>query len=227
MGRAYKASIMQTEAVPNKLREMRIARGWTRAKAAEAAGMSFGQYIKLERGERRLTDVHLLAVAKAFEVPIYALLEGVDTVPMLGFGGPDLDGVVTMGDDLGRAPAPIGSSPTTAAVEIRGGVLRGMATDGWILYFEDHRQPVNETTLGELSVVCVDDGRVLIRTPRPGSTPGRFHLEGANQPTIFDASVQWAAIVTSIIPGRIAQRMLSGEGFKTRSGTFKRTTPRE
>lgn len=207
--------------MPNKLRELRIARGWTRQQAADAAGMSFGQFAKLERGERRLTDFYLAQIAKAFEVPVYALLEGGDTVPMRGVGGPDLDGAIVW-EESGVAPSPIGGSPNTAAIHVRGGVLRGIATEGWVLYFEDLREPVSENTIGELSVVALADGAVLIRTPRPGSRPGVFHLESANQPTLYDAEVLWAAIVSSIIPGKIAARMLTGEQFKSRSAPFKR-----
>src|SRR5437868_470424 len=68
--------ITQGQSVLNKLRELRLARGWTRQEAADAAGMSFGQFVKLERGERRLTDYYLAALARAFEVPVYSLLEG-------------------------------------------------------------------------------------------------------------------------------------------------------
>lgn len=50
------------------LRQLRTTRGWTHDQAAEAMGISRGQYIKLERGERGLTERTIGLAAKAFGV---------------------------------------------------------------------------------------------------------------------------------------------------------------
>lgn len=50
------------------LRNLRIARGWTHEEAAQQMGISRGQFIKLERGERQLTDRTIALAAKAFGV---------------------------------------------------------------------------------------------------------------------------------------------------------------
>lgn len=47
---------------------MRIAKGWTHEEAAQHMGISRGQFIKLERGERQLTDRTIALAAKAFGV---------------------------------------------------------------------------------------------------------------------------------------------------------------
>jgi repressor LexA len=52
----------------NKLKSLRKARTWTHEQAAEAMGVSRGQFIKLERGERRLTLDYINRAAKAFDV---------------------------------------------------------------------------------------------------------------------------------------------------------------
>lgn len=52
----------------NALRELRTERSWTHEQAAEAMGISRGQFIKLERGERGLTERTIGLAAKAFQV---------------------------------------------------------------------------------------------------------------------------------------------------------------
>ena len=61
----------------NALRQLRNERGWTHDEAAEAMGISRGQFIKLERGERGLTERTIGLAAKAFEVS-RALIIGED-----------------------------------------------------------------------------------------------------------------------------------------------------
>ncbi|MFC6388357.1 LexA family transcriptional regulator [Methylorubrum zatmanii] len=53
----------------NALRELRLERGWTHEEAAAAMGVSRGQFIKLERGERGLTERTIALAARAFAVP--------------------------------------------------------------------------------------------------------------------------------------------------------------
>src|SRR5690606_39377680 len=48
----------------SKLRALREERGWTHEKAAEEMGVSRSQFIKLERGERRLTADYINQAAK-------------------------------------------------------------------------------------------------------------------------------------------------------------------
>lgn len=52
----------------NNLKKLRTACKMTHDRAAEAMGVSKGQYIKLERGERRLTLEYINQAAKAFDV---------------------------------------------------------------------------------------------------------------------------------------------------------------
>jgi transcriptional regulator with XRE-family HTH domain len=57
-----------SKAMGNKLKALREDRRWTQDMAAEAMGVSRGQYIKLERGERRLNVEYINRAAKAFGV---------------------------------------------------------------------------------------------------------------------------------------------------------------
>ncbi|MEP9376172.1 XRE family transcriptional regulator [Aquabacter sp. CN5-332] len=57
------------------LRKLRLAKGWTHDEAAAAMGLSRGQFIKLERGERGLTERTIELASKAFSVPRAAIVE--------------------------------------------------------------------------------------------------------------------------------------------------------
>lgn len=52
----------------NKLRELREGRGWTHDEASRRMGVSRGHFIKLERGERQLTEHTIQLAARAFDV---------------------------------------------------------------------------------------------------------------------------------------------------------------
>lgn len=68
----------------NALKSLRDARGWTHEQAAEAMGVSRSQFIKLERGERRLTVDYIRTAAKAFGVPEAAIIAGPRPIPVVG-----------------------------------------------------------------------------------------------------------------------------------------------
>lgn len=81
----------------NQLKNLRIAKGLTQDDAANAMRVSRGQYIKLERGERRLNEDYILRAAKAFGVP-----------PSQVIASDDFSNEV---DDDHLAPAPAGFLP--------------------------------------------------------------------------------------------------------------------
>lgn len=62
----------------NSLKRLRLDRAWTLSEAADRMGISRGQFIKLERGERKLTERTIALAAKAF---------GVSAGEVIGEGG--------------------------------------------------------------------------------------------------------------------------------------------
>jgi phage repressor protein C with HTH and peptisase S24 domain len=69
----------------NTLRALRTARHWTHEQAAERMGISRGHFIKLERGERKLTEHTIALAARAFGVPPAAILDDELTTAPIGF----------------------------------------------------------------------------------------------------------------------------------------------
>ena len=58
----------------NALKKLREDRGWTAEATAEKFGLSRSGYVKLERGERRLSDRYITTATKVFGVPANEIL---------------------------------------------------------------------------------------------------------------------------------------------------------
>lgn len=209
-GATMKASWWMCPDMGNNLKKLRNAAGWTLQQAADNMGVSYGQYVKLERGERRFTTDHIRIAAEAFGVSPAEVIDPPNLVPIVGLAGAGPDGSVIFAseqDNLGEAPMPPGGNPGTVAVEIRGDSMRGIGDNGWLFYFDDRREPVTEDLIGELCIVGLENGQTLVKKLYRGRGEGLFDLESTNAPTLRDQKIVWAALITAIIPARAARRV--------------------
>lgn len=202
-----------------RLEKARNLRGFKTAKdAARFFGWTYETYIQHEQGTRGLSRA-ADRYAKAFRVREGWLLTGEGdgpdgaptTVPVVGLAGAGPDGSVLFatGDgNFGEVPAPLDASVNTEALEVRGDSMRGLANDGWLIFY-DEKEPPRLDHLGEVCVCFLEDDRVLVKTPYPGSQPGLYHLESVNAPMMLDVPVRYFAFVTDIKPRRSAQRFAS------------------
>ncbi|RCL01035.1 MAG: putative transcriptional regulator/toxin [Candidatus Tokpelaia sp. JSC189] len=196
----------------NRLKELRFERGWTHEKAADAMGVSRGQFIKLERGERRLTAQYIDLAAKAFGVRQAEILEEVIpiTIPIIGRVGDSTSGEIIHDTDhgpFGEIKVPIGAFGDEVAVEVSGHSMGIYAPDGSLILYENKQLPPQESALGEVCVVGLLDGRILVKRLLRGSRRGVFDLESVVGETIHDQRVGWAAVVMQIIHPRYARRL--------------------
>ncbi len=99
--------------------------------------------------------------------------------------------------ELDEVDLPKGAAESTVAVEIRGESL-GSIFNRWLVYYDSVHRPVTDELMGELCVVGLEDGRVLIKQLQRGRSGGLFNLLSPNQPPITDVAVEWAARVTSM-----------------------------
>lgn len=185
----------------NNLKRLRADRGWTHDQAAEAMGVSRGQFIKLERGERKLTERTIGLASRAFGVTEGDVIAEQRTVPLVGFVGA---GAAThrFADgqgELERVPAPDGSTENTVAVEIRGESL-GSFFDQWLVFYDEVHDPPTSYMLGKLCVCGLADGRVLIKKIRRGKVEGSFTLLSQMEEPIYDVYLDWAALVRRMEP---------------------------
>lgn len=170
-----------------------LRRGKTQTGLAKALGISPSGVTDLLQGKRRL---------RADEVDLVAEYLGLnDGVPIIGIAGADPEGAVRFEEaPLGEAPGIPNGTPTTVALEVRGHSMRGIAENNWLVYYDDRRDPPTEDLLGRLCVVGLADGRVLVKTLLHGRKKKHFDLESYAAPTLRDARVEWAAVVTAIVP---------------------------
>lgn len=197
-----------------RLRQARIAKGFQDAKsAARAFGWNYTTYSQHERGERGLTRQTATRYGRAFGKTAGFLLTGESdrpgTVPVVGFAGASPDGAIAYGEgdgNFGEVALPYGAGPDTVAIEVRGDSMRGIAEDGWLVFYEERREPPTDDLIGDYCVIGLPDGRVLIKKLARGRKRRHFDLESAAAATIYDAKVAWAAPVTAIVPRRSARR---------------------
>lgn len=184
----------------NRLKQLREERNWTHEKAAEAMGVSRSHFIKLERGERKLSEHTIRLACQAFGIDEQDLFtrRGIPLVGYVGAGG--LEHRFGEGDgEHELVQAPPNATEATVAVEARGDSL-GPALDRSLIYYDDRRDPYTGEFLGDLCVVGTADGQVLVKVIRRGSQPGRYTLYGQFGAPIEDVEIVWAARVTAIIP---------------------------
>ncbi|MGV8841349.1 MAG: S24 family peptidase [Bauldia sp.] len=190
---------------------------WARKKAgyvsARAAALDNGwvevTYRSHETGGRAFDLDAATRYSRIFKVEPLWLLHGVGRavsrkgVPIVGLAGAGPAGTVAFAEndgELGEAPLAPNATHRTVAVEVRGDSMHGTAEDGWLIYYDDRRDPPDESLLAQLCVVGLADGRVLVKWLRSGRSRGLFDLESNSAPPLRDAAVEWAARVTAIVP---------------------------
>jgi hypothetical protein len=196
-----------------RLRQAREAAGFEKASdAARALDVPVPTYLGHENGSRTFRP-SAEQYARRFGVSLEWLLTGrghrerrpivasseKPTVPIVGYVSAGLAHFFADQGEIDRVMAPEGSTTDTVAVELRGESL-GEFFDGWLAYYDDVRRPVTPDLIGQLCIVGLDDGRILIKKLHRSKTRGLFHLRSLTEPPIFDVAVEWAARVKSLAP---------------------------
>ena len=184
------------------------------AAAARAFGWNETTYAQHERGERGLSR-SVTQYASAFRVSVGWLMngEGQDpfnsSVPLVGFTVSDSNTVIFNDGSFDDVEAPKSATEHTVAVEIRGDSL-GPVFDGWIAFYNDHRERPDPKIIGSLCIVGLADDRVMIKRIEHGQLQNRFTLKSNTQPPVYDAEIEWAAPLLDMRPKaqRIIHRML-------------------
>lgn len=205
-----------------RLRQARLAAGFeTAAAAAEAHGWNRNTYASNENGNAPYSWRRARDYAAAFGVRPDWLYDaqassdasegGAPRAPLIGRVGADPGGEVLLAGGQAPpefAPLPPGGTERAVALRVSGHSMRGLADDGALIYFEDQRTPPSPDMLGQVVVVELDTGEVLVKRLLRGASPGRFDLESVAGPTRRDARLRWAAHITAIVPPWQARRIL-------------------
>lgn len=190
-------------AMGNRLKELRIAAGWTHEKAAEEMGVSRSQFIKLERGERRMTDQYMTQAARAFGVrPSDIMDDSQNSVPLMGYIGagaeiePDFEQTPPEGLDQIEVPFPLPDD--MIAFEVRGDSMLPVFKDrSVIIVYREQKRPT-DAFYGEEAAVRTRDGRRFIKTIMRGA-PG-VNLMSWNAAPIENVELDWVGEIFAVLP---------------------------
>lgn len=186
----------------SNLQLAREVAGLTQAGLGELVGTTQVQIGRLEAGKRKLTKEWAERLAPHLKVtPAYLLnVDGMTSV--VGYVGAGGYAEFLEGADLGQAPKPPGFSANGVALQVRGDSMPGIAEDNWLIYYDERHEAPSEDMFGQLCVVQVEDGPVLVKRLYRGGLPGTFDLvsTSANYEPVRNARVQWVAKVDWIKP---------------------------
>jgi len=101
-------------------------------------------------------------------------------------------------DDEALVDAPPNATASTVAVEVSGASMLPVFFDGWLLYYSRHLSPTE--MVNKIGVAQLSDGRLLVKTIRPGLSPGLWTLLSANADPIEDVAIEWVAPIDWIKP---------------------------
>lgn len=187
----------------NKLKSLREERGWTHEKAAEEMGVSRSQFIKLERGERRMTIDYINRAAKAFGLRPSDIVDDMNdnTVPLVGYIGagseimPEFEQIPPEGLEQISVPFPLPDE--MIALEVRGESMLPVYKDGHVLIvYAEQKRPL-QAFYGEEAAVRTSDGRRFLKTIMKGSP---ITLMSFNAAPIENISLEWIGEIFATIP---------------------------
>lgn len=152
---------------------------------------------KMAKGKRGIAADEMMQIAKLTNVPVP---DEAGTAPLVGYVGAGAHFFpFEFSGDLDRVPAPDGSTDQTVAAEIRGESL-GVIFDRWLVFYDDvHGRPTEED-LGKLCVLGLPDGTTMVKQLKPGQLFGKFNLFSNTEAPIYDAEVEWCAVVRHMSP---------------------------
>lgn len=141
----------------------------------------------------------LQAIADFLRVPLSALVAPVLT-PVVGFVRAGAD-EVAYADGQGpfdMVPSPPDATGSTVAVIVKGGSMAGRAEEGDLVYFDRRERTPTDDMIGNLCVIGLHDGRVVIKKLHRSN--GSWLLLSTTADPIIVESVAWAAPVAWIKP---------------------------
>lgn len=187
------------------LTRFRKAAGLSQGELAGLVGTSQPQIQRLEKGYRGLSKKWAIRIAPHVKASPEDLMFAGRNVPLVGHVGAGSEAHFYVSEgEIGRAKMPPGGSERTVAVEIRGDSL-GAPFEGWIVYYDDRRDPPTDDLIGHLCIVELVSGQVLIKLIMRGRIPGHFDLWPVVGAPMTDQALRWGAKVIAMMPPSFAK----------------------
>ncbi|SFV33253.1 repressor LexA [Devosia crocina] len=181
----------------NRLKQLREARGWTHQQAADHMGVSRSQFIKLERGERRLTEQYIDQASSAFAVPPAEIIEDQTEhriVPLMGEIGagaeisPDYEQVPEGG--LEQIEVPFYLPDDMVAFRVKGDSMLPRYDEGDVIVVWREQRRATSSFLGEEVAVRTRSGNRYLKTLQRAGARG-YNLASWNARLIENVEIEW------------------------------------
>lgn len=191
---------------PNRVRELRLERGFSLEALGAMIGLSASSVQRIETGESQLRQVHVDALVKALRVDPSDLFQSGrrDRVPIVGWVGAGAEVLLYDPKDtkfpIRHVDCPRHMEPgQTSAVEVHTDALMPIQ-ENWLLFYSTTAIHPSEL-IGVLSVVkLAEDDRIYVKQIRRGYTKGRFILTAPMAAPIEDVKIEWAAAIEAMLP---------------------------
>jgi len=193
----------------DRLKKVRQEAGYpTATDAARAMGMKPPTYLGHENGTTGLRRGAAIRYAKFYGVSLDWLLTGSGDgkrkryVPVVGYVGAGAEmhpfDDHPQGQGLEQVEPPPGETDCLA-LRIRGDSMHPFQ-EGWLVFYRRDFDGVPENCVGQLCIVQVKEGPVLVKVLRKGAKKKSWRLESWNAPPREDVKLDWASKVIDIRP---------------------------
>jgi hypothetical protein len=119
-------------------------------------------------------------------------------MPLDGYTGDAMQLLNASPPLLPTVEMPVLLTPWTKPLLITDDML-GKWFAGWVLIYDDLREPVTPELIGQMCIVGLGEDRVAVARLMEGTTPGRYDLIAQRPPDIRDVEVVWAAPIKALI----------------------------
>lgn len=162
-------------AIPNRIRALRMERGWTLAELAKRADTTPPQVMRIERSDRQLTLAWVERFAKAFgispaelafDLPSPRVIE----VPLVGdIRAGNWQEAVERSDEKVPVPDSLAGSPRTFALRVQGNSMDLLIPDHGIVIVDPEDADLHD---GKTYAVMNDEGETTVKRYR--TSPSRL-----------------------------------------------------
>lgn len=189
---------MDKDDIAKWVRDSLARAGKSQASLAALLNLETTQGNRIANGTRPLKAHEMFLVADFLGVSPPGLATSVPLVGRVGAGAVHfIDGV----GPLGEVEAPPNVTPKTVAVEVSGdSEIGNNAPNGSLIYYDDVRDPPDETLLDRLCVLWTGDGRALLKRLIAREPTGLWTIQASNGSYERGVEVVAAARVKFIAP---------------------------
>ena len=201
--------------ISGRVRAIRERLGLTKTALAARIGVSQPTVTRWELNQDVPEERHLQRLAAMIGISVAELRYGrtgfSEPAPVVGYLGPE-SVVVPLRPERAEAELeqvatlPGLDDPDVLALRVRGNEVHPILRDGWLVFYRRPQGGIPPDCIGQVCVVRLADGRLLLREVRPhpsaatGGGPGeepRFDLHGwgGRNDVLANEAVEWAAPV--------------------------------